>query len=94
MSTHTIYQGATYKSNIFRTNIPTTHDTLVISKYRAHIANNSPVVRNVRDPVESGLVAHQWNTHICARFVDTSMFCRRPRPYCNAIRLVILLPLR
>lgn len=92
MPTHTIYQGATYKSNIFRTNIPTTRDTLVISKYYARIANNFPFVRNVRDPVGFGLVAHQWNTHMCAHFVDTSMICRRPRPYYNAIRLVILLP--
>lgn len=32
-------------------NTPTTRDTLVIPKYRAHIANSSPIVRNVRDPV-------------------------------------------
>ena len=75
-----------------RTNIPTTRDTLVISKYRARIANNFPIVRNVRVPVGFGLVMRQWNTHTCARFVGMSMFCRRPRPYYNAIRLVILLP--
>lgn len=92
MPTHTIYQGATNKSNIFRTNIPTTRDTLVISKYRARIANNFPIVRNVRVPVGFGLVMRQWNTHTCARFVGMSMFCRRPRPYYNAIRLVILPP--
>lgn len=69
-------------------------DNPVISKYRAHIANNFPIVRNVRVPVGFGLVMRQWNTHTCAHFVDMSMFRRRPRPYCSAIRLVILPPLR
>ena len=94
MPTIILYQGSTYMSNIFLTNIPTMPDNLVISKYRARVANNFLYFRNVRDPVGFGLVAHQWNTHTCARFVGRSMFYRRPRPYYNAIRLVILLPLR
>lgn len=76
------------------TNKPTTPDTLAIAKSYAHIANNFPIVRNVRVPVGFGLVMRQWNTHTCAHFVDMSMFRRRPRPYYNAIRLAILPPLR
>lgn len=76
------------------TNKPTTPDTLVIAKSYAHIANNFPIVRNVRVPVGFGLVMRQWNTHTCAHFVDMSMCRRRPRPYYNAIRLAILPPLR
>lgn len=64
----------------------------VISKYRAHIANNFPIVRNVHVQVGFGLVMRQWNNHMCARFFGMSTFCRRPRPYYNAIRLAILLP--
>ena len=67
-------------------------DNPVISKYRAHIANNYQIVRNVHVPVGFGLVMRQWNNHMCARSVDMSTFYRRPRPYYNAIRLVILPP--
>lgn len=67
-------------------------DNPVISKYRAHIANNFLYFRNVRVPVGFGLVMRQWNSHMCARSVGMSTFYRRPRPYYNAIRLVILPP--
>ena len=78
---------------ICQTTKHSTPDTLVIAKSYAHIANNFPIVRNVRVPVRFGLVMRQWNTHTCAHFVDMSMFRRRPRPYYNAIRLAILPPL-
>ena len=81
-------------SSICPTNTPTTPNNLVIAKSYAHIANNFPIVRNVRAQVGFGLVMRQWNTHTCAHFVDMSNSRRPPRPYYNAIRLGKWQPLR